>query len=104
MRQGEAVKWGIILKCTLSYKNMASNAVVRLGVEVLTLALREELRKILLDMNKKRKKRCFWARPWILRRNQLGASETLQKELALEDTESYRNHLRVPEEKYGAIN
>jgi imidazole glycerol phosphate synthase subunit HisF len=79
---------------------MASNAVVRLGVEVLTVALREEQRKFLLDMNKKRKKRRFWARPWILKRNQLGASEILLKELALEDTEGYRNHLRMPEEKY----
>jgi hypothetical protein len=51
-------------------------------------------------MNKKRKKRRFWARPWILRRNQLGASEILLKELALEDTEGYRNHLRMSEEKY----
>jgi hypothetical protein len=53
--------------------NMASNAVVGLGVEVLT----DELGNFLLDMNKKRKKRYFWARPWILRKNKLGASETL---------------------------
>jgi hypothetical protein len=53
---------------------MASNAVVGLGVEVLT----DELGNFLLDMNKKRKKRYFWARPWILRKNKLGASETLR--------------------------
>lgn len=39
-------------------------------------------------------------RQWILRRNQLGASETLLKELALEDIEGYRNHLRISEEKF----
>lgn len=76
---------------------MASNAVIRAGVDIIGVLLREEL---LLDQKKKRKTRRFWMRQWILKRNQLGASETLLKELALEDIEGYRNHLRISEEKF----
>lgn len=50
-------------------------------------------------MRKKRKTRRFWVRQWISRRNQLGASEGLLKEIALEDKEEYRNHLRMSEKK-----
>jgi hypothetical protein len=34
-------------------------------------------------------------KPWILRREQLGASTQLLMELAAEDSDSYRNHLRM---------
>ncbi|KAL1487901.1 hypothetical protein ABEB36_015286 [Hypothenemus hampei] len=37
------------------------------------------------------------------KRNRLGASETLLKELALEDKEAYRNHLRMSEEKFDEL-
>ncbi|KAI4455677.1 hypothetical protein MML48_9g00012276 [Holotrichia oblita] len=58
---------------------------------------------MLCDMNKSRKKRRFWVKQWILRRNRLGASETLLKELALEDKEGYRNHLRMSEERFDEL-
>ncbi|XP_023312161.1 uncharacterized protein LOC111692397 [Anoplophora glabripennis] len=78
---------------------MASNAVVRECVQSIAVLLKEELKRIANNMNKGRKKRRFWVRQWILRRNRLGASETLLKELALEDKEGYRNQLRMSEEK-----
>lgn len=82
---------------------MASNAVVRECVPIVAVLLKEELKIILCNMNKNRKKRRFWVRQWILRRNRLGASETLLKELALEDIEGYRNHLRMSEEKFNEL-
>lgn len=39
-------------------------------------------------------------RPWIARRNLLGASNTLLRELAVEDPDSYCNHLRMDESKF----
>lgn len=56
--------------------------------------LQEELRTIQSSKNRR-----FWVRRWILRRNLLGASEPLLRELALEDNGGYRDHLRTSEEK-----
>lgn len=77
---------------------MALKVALREVVHTITVMLQEELRTILSSNN--RRKRRFWVRQWILRRNRLGASETLLKELALEDSEGYRNHLRMSEEKF----
>ncbi|GFY77097.1 DDE Tnp4 domain-containing protein [Trichonephila inaurata madagascariensis] len=43
----------------------------------------------------KAKKRKIWQRKWLQRRTQLGCYENLMKELALEDSESYRRFLRM---------
>ncbi|KAJ8964061.1 hypothetical protein NQ317_015348 [Molorchus minor] len=55
----------------------SSKAVVRECVEMVVL-LKKEL-KIIVNLNKTRKKRQFWVRQWILRRNRLGASETVER-------------------------
>lgn len=50
------------------------------------------------NIKKKKKfkrKLLIWVRKWISRRNRLGASETLLKELALEDKVAYNNHLII---------
>jgi len=65
--------------------------------------LKEELKIILVNKCKNRKKRRFWVRQWILRRNQWGASDTLLKELTLEDKEGYKYHLRKSEEQYNEL-
>lgn len=82
---------------------MSSNAVVSECVQIVADLLKKELERIVCNMNKSRKKRRFWVRQWILRRNTLGASKTLLKELALEDKEGYRNHLRMSEEKFDEL-
>ena len=41
--------------------------------------------------------RRWWVKPWIGRREQLGASTQLLVELAAEDSDSYRNRLRMSE-------
>ncbi|KAK4875845.1 hypothetical protein RN001_012267 [Aquatica leii] len=73
-----------------------SNSFLR--VSLLVALLLKKIKRT-CNINKSRKERRFWARQWILRRNRLGASDTLLKQLALENKEGYRNHLRMPKEK-----
>uniref|UniRef100_A0A8D8TUQ0 Nuclease HARBI1 n=1 Tax=Cacopsylla melanoneura TaxID=428564 RepID=A0A8D8TUQ0_9HEMI len=80
---------------------MSTQALVGDIVQELSVILSEELRKFLNQSQ--RKKRRFWVRQWILRRNQLGASNSLLKELAMEDKEGYRNHLRMSESKFDEL-
>lgn len=41
------------------------------------------------------KKRKVWVRDWLKRQNSLGATDSICKELSLEDHNSYRNFLRI---------
>lgn len=43
----------------------------------------------------KRNWRRWWVRPWIKRRQELGASSRLLQELKEEDPQTYRNVLRI---------
>lgn len=47
-----------------------------------------------------RKKRRWWSRPWIMRREKFGASARLLQELQEEDPETYRNVLRMSAPKF----
>lgn len=49
---------------------------------------------------KKTKKSRLWTRKWILRRNTLGASTNLLKEISVEDPKSFYNHLRMNEDMF----
>jgi hypothetical protein len=40
-----------------------------------------------------------WVKPWIKRRNTLGASNTLLVEWTSEDRDMYKNHLRMSREQ-----
>lgn len=92
------------LDITISIQlKMASKAVVCEIVNTISILVKEKLKTILINMCKNRKKRRFWVRQCILRRNQLGTSNTLLKELALEDKEGHRNHLRMFEEKFNEL-
>lgn len=53
--------------------------------------------------NRKVAKKKLWVKTWILRRNQLGASNTLLRELALEDQQSYFNFLRINESMFNIL-
>jgi len=75
---------------------MSATEVVSVGIELISLALAEECRKI-LEKRKKRRPRRWWVKPWFRRREQLGTSTQLLAELAAEDSDSYRNHLRMSE-------
>jgi hypothetical protein len=75
---------------------MSATEVVNVGIALTSLSLAEECRKI-LEKRKKYRPRQWWVKPWIGRREQLGASTELLVELAAEDSDSYRNHLRMSE-------
>lgn len=44
-----------------------------------------------------------WVRKWIQRRNKLGVTNTLFKELAIEDPKSFYNFLRMNEEMFDTL-
>jgi hypothetical protein len=73
---------------------MSATEIVSVGIELISLALAEECRKI-LETRKKRHPRGWWVKLWIRRREKLGASTQLLVELAAENSDSYRNHLRM---------
>ncbi|KAL4084943.1 hypothetical protein QTP88_027809 [Uroleucon formosanum] len=73
------------------------SSTVRVGLLLICDLLREELLKF---KSKKTKKRRLWTRKWILRRNTLGASTNLLKELSVEDPKSFYNHLKMNEDMF----
>jgi hypothetical protein len=77
---------------------MTATEIVSVGIELVSLALAEECRKI-LETRKKLRPCRWWVKPWIGRREKLEASTQLLEELAAEDYDSYRNHLRMSEAK-----
>ena len=78
---------------------MAANELVREGAIVICDYLIKECQHILEKRNK-RKKRRWWVKPWIMRRNTLGASNTLLVEWTSEDRDMYKNHLRMSREQF----
>jgi hypothetical protein len=62
---------------------MSATEMLSVGIELISLALAEEFRKI-LETRKKRRPRRWWVKPWIGRREQLGASVQLLVELLQE--------------------
>lgn len=52
-----------------------------------------------LRSRRKRRRMC-WTRPWILRRQEHGAHNSLIKELSQEDHESYKNFVRMTKEDF----
>lgn len=61
--------------------------------QLLSKGLRELSLEILNQLQ--RKQRRWWVRPWIQRREELGALSRLLQELKEEDPETYRNVLRM---------
>lgn len=53
-----------------------------------------------LEEKTRKKQKSQWVRKWILRRQKLGASATLLKELALEDIPSFCNFFRIDEDMF----
>ena len=49
---------------------------------------------ILKKSKKQRRKKNCWVRPWIQRRQELGACSTLARELHIEDAQQYRYFVR----------
>ena len=50
---------------------------------------------VIAALNKQRKKRKYWVRPWTGRKNALGACNTLLQQLHIEDPQQLRSFLRM---------
>jgi hypothetical protein len=61
------------------------------------------LHKLQKSLEKKEKRKRKWVKKRIRRRNLYGASNTLLKELAGEDSSEYRRHLRMGPEKFDEL-
>jgi hypothetical protein len=75
---------------------MAANELVRHGVVICDYLIGE----CQYIIEKKKKKRLWWVKPWIMRRNILGASNALLIEWTSEDRDMYKNHLRMSQEQF----
>jgi len=64
------------------------------------LVLSEELREMVREKKRKRGRKC---RNWIARRESLGASNCLFRELSNEDPQEYRKHMRMSVEKFDEL-
>lgn len=48
-----------------------------------------------LLIKKRKKERKCWSKKWLLRRSRLGVSNTLLRELRLENVDDYRRYMRI---------
>ena len=70
----------------------------RLGVNIVAQELISELNRLI--EKRRRAPRRWWVKPWVARRGRLGASSTILKEWRSEDSDQYRNHLRMTESQF----
>ena len=77
---------------------MAANELVREGVVVICDYLIKECQHTLEKRNKRKKR--WWVKPWIMRCNTLGASNTWLVEWTNEDRDMYKNHLTMSQEQF----
>lgn len=58
---------------------------------------------IAIKRNNENRTRRIWVRKWIQRRRNLGISNSLLRELAVEDLKSYCNFLRINENMFNIL-
>lgn len=81
-------------KCVVFCKmNALQRNEVNKVIKLIAMAIVEEVEEEILETKKKK----IWVRKWIDRRDKLGATNCLLKELALEDPKEYFNTLRMSE-------
>lgn len=74
-----------------------------MSTDAIELALVEVINSLITLKRRNQKSKKLWVRSWIERRNQLGISNTLLKELEVEDASSYFNFLRIDEEMFNEL-
>lgn len=74
-----------------------------MSTDAIELAVVEVINELITLKRKNQKSKKLWVQSWIERRNQLGISNTLLKELAVEDTSSYFNFLRINEDLFNEL-
>lgn len=88
----------VLLPVKMSDYEANIRSAVATAISVVAEELIDEANEILLR-SRPRKPRSCWTRKWISRRTNLGASKLLE-ELAREDGDSFRNHLRMSNLKF----
>lgn len=63
-------------------------------IDEVIVVLSDELKEMLI------KKRMIWVRDWIARRDEYGASQTVIREIAVEDPLEFKKQLRMTVEKF----
>jgi hypothetical protein len=81
------------------FRTVWENVIVEV-IDAAILVLSEELREIVRGKRRKRGRKC---RNWIARRELLGASNCLFRELSSEDPQEYRKHMRMSVEKFDEL-
>lgn len=81
-------------------EEIMSTGDIQAAVVLLSTALKAEISR---KEKQRRKQRSVWVREWIKRRDTLGASSNLLKELRVEDPTSYRNILRMSSEQFNRL-
>lgn len=82
---------------------MAERASIRACLQRCILQLCRELSEELSEGILRDKKKRVWIRKWLSRREALGASSTLLKELATEDQKEYRNCIRMSTDQFNTL-
>ncbi|KOB77821.1 Uncharacterized protein OBRU01_03436 [Operophtera brumata] len=77
---------------------MDRKKIIRKSIKLLIPLLVEELTELLAQ-----EKSRIWTRPWILRRPELGATNTIFSELQLEDPDEFRALLRMTVENFNTL-
>ncbi len=72
-------------------------------IQCLVPLIQNEAEKLIEKEKRKRRNGRVWVKPWIAKRQKLGASATLLKELADEDPTSYRNVLRLDGKQFDTL-
>lgn len=58
---------------------------------------------LLRRRRRRRRTRNVWSKQWLLRREEKGVVQNLQKELLLEDKKSFRRFLRITPESFDSL-
>ena len=89
------------------FRNVFVKRIVMNRVRCKLLMVRLKLLKAVIDSRKisatKRRRKRIWTRRWILRRDELGYSTTLMRELAGEEPKDFRNILRMSESQFQVL-
>lgn len=82
--------------------NMASY-VLEATISACQIIATEITKNHILTFSKKKRKRRWWTRKWIMGRNVTGASALIQNELSSKYTEDFQNLLRMSEDHFNFL-
>ena len=86
---------------------MKKRLLIRSGIIMIIEQMKSELKSTILERcrNRKRpyKKKKHWVRPFIARRNEMGASRALCEELAAQDPKTFKKMMRMNDEKFDEL-